>query len=105
MQFNVDEFRVMHNMIGMDLFTGDFIFDATTCEMYTDIQNKSLPRFCVVAANGYGVSNTIRYRPDPTPNQTSVLALLYWPATNRCSYFTGRGAGILMLSCYRLSHS
>jgi hypothetical protein len=50
------------------------------------------PRFAVVGANGFGVHTQ---SPDqitpgtPTENQKSLLAVVYWPANGRTSYFTG----------------
>ncbi|KAG7294220.1 hypothetical protein NEMBOFW57_004290 [Staphylotrichum longicolle] len=50
------------------------------------------PRFVVVGRNGYGVSVDSADRitvNDPTENQKSLLAVLYWPQTGHTSYFTG----------------
>lgn len=58
----------------------------------SDPDNVRRPRFVVVGANGYGVSVASSDRitaKDPTENQKSLLAVLYWPETGHTSYFTG----------------
>ncbi|KAL7919279.1 hypothetical protein ACQKWADRAFT_329930 [Trichoderma austrokoningii] len=54
-----------------------------------DFGNDLQPRFCVVGADGYGIGNPTAYQAKPTRNQTSILALLYWPKQKFCSYYTG----------------
>jgi hypothetical protein len=54
--------------------------------------NKKRPRFAVVGADGYGCHPTsdARICVPTNRNQTSILAVVYWPDSNgRTSYFTG----------------
>lgn len=87
-------------LIGLDLFTRSFYFDRKTGEddykasIYSisngnDPTSKNTPRFCVVGANGYGIGMSIACKSKPTRNETSILALLYWPGQDFCSYYTG----------------
>ncbi|RGP68693.1 hypothetical protein FSPOR_5163 [Fusarium sporotrichioides] len=86
--------------VGIDLFTRtrQFNLNGTVCSETSDrfsdwgIQNdpKSLqPRFCVIGADGYGIGNGARIVSEPTRNETSILAILYWPENRHCSYYTG----------------
>ncbi|KKP01810.1 hypothetical protein THAR02_06066 [Trichoderma harzianum] len=91
------------DLIGLDLFTRSFHFDRKTGEEdykasekdYYSILDKNgptstkKPRFCVVGANGYGIGMSIACTSKPTRNETSILALLYWPDQDNCSYYTG----------------
>ncbi|KAI1170963.1 hypothetical protein F4777DRAFT_583403 [Nemania sp. FL0916] len=49
------------------------------------------PRFVIVGAGGYGVhsSSASQITKNPSKNETSILALVYWPESGRTSYFTG----------------
>lgn len=87
-------------LIGLDLFTRSFYFDRKTGEEdykasnYSisngnDPTSKNTPRFCVVGANGYGIGRPDACESKPTRNETSILALLYWPSQESCSYYTG----------------
>lgn len=87
-------------LIGIDLFTRSFYFDRKTgkedckASIYSissgnDPTSKNTPRFCVVGANGYGIGMPIACKSKPTRNETSILALLYWPGQDFCSYYTG----------------
>ncbi|KAK0624295.1 hypothetical protein B0T14DRAFT_565578 [Immersiella caudata] len=51
--------------------------------------NRTQPRFCVVGANGFGMGSTAAITAKPTPNETSILAVVYWPSSGHTSYFTG----------------
>ncbi|KAL6810221.1 hypothetical protein V8C40DRAFT_133605 [Trichoderma camerunense] len=94
------------NLIGLDLFTRSFQFNRNTGNLYKDepllrdvpetfsttvlLGNpKTIPRFCVVGANGYGIGRSDACKPKPERNETSILALLYWPDKQFCSYYTG----------------
>jgi len=88
--------------IGVDLFSKTRIFSRHGSVSHVDFDkengirsnliNSNRPRFVVVGANGFGVSrvNSLSFIEDPTPNQTSILAVAYWPGKKgRTSYFTG----------------
>lgn len=93
--------------IGIDMFSRTRMFNmpepghadesldkACGVTWHEDVQNQDLrrPRFCIVGANGYSVyeHSTIQFMTAPTRNQTSILAVLYWPGNNgHTSYFTG----------------
>ncbi|QYT02763.1 hypothetical protein H0G86_009755 [Trichoderma simmonsii] len=94
------------NLIGLDLFTRSFQFNRNTGNLYKDepllrdvpetfsttvlLGNpETIPRFCVVGANGYGIGRSDACKPEPKRNETSILALLYWPDKQLCSYYTG----------------
>lgn len=94
------------NLIGLDLFTRSFQFNRKTGNLYKDEpllehvpetfsttlllgDPKTIPRFCVVGANGYGIGRSDACKPEPKRNETSILALLYWPDKQFCSYYTG----------------
>ncbi len=47
------------------------------------------PRFLCLAAGGYSIGIADKFKQYVTKNQTSILALIYWPGTRRCSYYTG----------------
>lgn len=78
-------------LIGMDLFSGEWMFNQegdiiTPSPMNSDPWR---PRFCVVGAKGHGVA-WHKYQRWPSRNETSILAILYWPGHGgHCSYFTG----------------
>ncbi|KAG6038680.1 hypothetical protein E4U41_003891 [Claviceps citrina] len=91
-------------LVGIDLFsrTRQFNLDGETCPQMQSADDllwnimpdpKSVrPRFCVVGANGYGIGKAEPYQPQPSRNETSILALLFWPGpagSGCCSYFTG----------------
>lgn len=88
------EYRYGEGLIGMDLFSGKAILDLkpkNTWRLSADWSGNGAPAFCVVGANGYGITEngTKCYQAMPSKNQTSILGLLFWPGTHRCSYFTG----------------
>ncbi|TFA99564.1 hypothetical protein CCMA1212_008579 [Trichoderma ghanense] len=104
-------------LIGLDLFTRSYQYVGATGKQYkyafhplefehrleSDrdvVDADNTPRFCVVGADGYGIGQSdrpkstkpTRNKPasdDPTRNETSILALLYWKGQNLCSYYTG----------------
>ena len=43
----------------------------------------------MVGANGFGIGQPGATKPKPSRNETSILALLYWPNQDFCSYYTG----------------
>ena len=55
------------------------------------MSDKSIPRFCVLCADGYGIGFQKPFVPAEkiTANKTSILAMLFWPENRKCSYFTG----------------
>ncbi|KAG9495530.1 hypothetical protein J7337_013779 [Fusarium musae] len=89
-------------LVGIDLFTRTWQFnsDGKPCSAETDIdstwrnkaaQSTAQPRFCVIGADGYGIGigDGGRFVKEPSRNETSILAILYWPGNLRCSYYTG----------------
>ncbi|KAF2108742.1 hypothetical protein BDV96DRAFT_652675 [Lophiotrema nucula] len=94
------------DLIGMDLFTrrkeldlegNDLVDDdneedgeerSRSEEDETLKQDDNRPRFCVVGANGVGIGG-FEQDGDPDKNETSILAIIYWPHEGKCSYFTG----------------
>ncbi|RBQ66858.1 hypothetical protein FVER14953_13018 [Fusarium verticillioides] len=89
-------------LVGIDLFTRtrQFNSDGKPCSAETDIdstwrnkpaQSTAQPRFCVIGADGYGIGigDGGRFVKEPSRNETSILAILYWPDNLRCSYYTG----------------
>lgn len=93
------------NLIGLDLFTRTFQFNRNTGNPYKGEplkkapetfsyplilgDSEKIPRFCVVGANGFGIGQPKACQRYPKRNETSVLALLYWPDKQFCSYYTG----------------
>ncbi|TGJ82974.1 hypothetical protein E0Z10_g5808 [Xylaria hypoxylon] len=93
--------------IGIDIFSKTRMFnkprpghaDASSDEQCgvacdADIHNtiSCRPRFCILGANGYSVykDSVYQFMKTPTRNETSILAVLYWPGNSgRTSYFTG----------------
>ncbi|KAI9761609.1 MAG: hypothetical protein M1840_001749 [Geoglossum simile] len=84
-------------LIGVDLFTGEQVFTDTS-QPVENLQfghpvnsEPSRPRFCVLGAGGYGIGQSKSFAPSgmPTSNQTSILAMLFWPESGKCSYYTG----------------
>ncbi len=79
-------------LLGLDLFTGTQIFDAGG-RPKTSIGDPDQPRFCVVGADGRVVGSNKVYKEEKTvsPNESSILAVVYWPGQGggRTSYFTG----------------
>lgn len=89
MGFQYSDKSMGENLIGIDLFTGDYLFDWYTGSPVVDLSTLERPAFCVLAANGYAVQREEPYKTAPTPNQTSILSLILWPNSLRCSYYTG----------------
>jgi hypothetical protein len=94
--FQVEEWG--KGLIGVDLFTGKRVFNNVDNEgkslPFSDLKLNPVgiqPIFCVLGAGGYGVGRDDSYAENgiPTPNQTSILAMLFWPQNGKCSYFTG----------------
>ena len=87
------------DLLGIDLFTGDSvlnvpigILDKYNPELSEHVsKDKSIPRFCVLGAGGYGIGfkNPFVSAGKVTANQTPILAMLFWPENRKCSYFTG----------------
>ncbi|KAI0412129.1 hypothetical protein F5X98DRAFT_380064 [Xylaria grammica] len=95
------------NAIGIDMFSGTRIFyrykKTKNLELYDeensvrqwnpdDGEELRRPRFVIVGANGHGVhltQGTSITEGDPSENQKSLLAVVYWPGQGRTSYFTG----------------
>lgn len=77
-----------NSLIGMDLFTGVYSHNADGQSRWDSTEGKR-PRFLVVAANGYGIGRKEAYSNNPTPNQTSILSVLFWPSTQHLSYYSG----------------
>ncbi|KAH6957308.1 hypothetical protein DER45DRAFT_595940 [Fusarium avenaceum] len=77
-------------LVGLDLFTRTRLFnlDGKHCSASQD-PTEIRPRFCVMGANGYGLGNENARLTEPTRNETSILAILYWPNTGHCSHYTG----------------
>ncbi|KAI3326739.1 hypothetical protein HD806DRAFT_416527 [Xylariaceae sp. AK1471] len=93
--------------IGIDIFSKTRMFHRHNLTHFDDIDKKRdvllaesipesekhQPRFAIVGAGGYGVSTESEKQikdPDGSKNETSILAVLYWPAEKgRTSYFTG----------------
>jgi len=48
------------------------------------------PEFLCVGADGYVTEDQQKRVPEnPDKNQQSLLAVIYWPRSNRCSYYCG----------------
>ncbi|KAK4183402.1 hypothetical protein QBC35DRAFT_114486 [Podospora australis] len=101
---------VGQNCIGVDLFTKTrvFVWDGMDADTDRELGILNLspedldpkqPRFAVVGANGYGAIQAGRLTPNPDKNETSILAIVYWPAENgRTSYYTGGDGNPRVLS-------
>lgn len=77
------------DLIGLDLLSGEQIFDRDGNLQTLEKPDPDRPRFCVVGANGWGVKEG-QIQKSPSPNETSILAVLFWPSHGgKCSYFTG----------------
>lgn len=90
--FPVDSRITGEKLIGLDLFSGNYLFDAKGIEK--TLHDKKRRSFCVFAASGVGVlgKQTIFENAGnvPSKNECSILSILSWPGHNaRCSYFTG----------------
>jgi len=95
--FNIKS-PLLFGLLGVDLFTGDRIFNEKGApkKYPKGSVEQDQPRFCVVGANGVVVGQTHKvYNENPkqpiTPNETSILAVVYWPGEGggKTSYFTG----------------
>lgn len=90
-------------LVGLDLFTRtrQFTFKGEICTTQST-EDKSMgvcvnphtdqPIVCVIGANAYGIGIEERYPKEPSRNETSILALIYWPGNaggGRISYYTG----------------
>jgi len=93
-------FSVGRKVIGLDLFSSQQVFDQNGNEsqaadptIRVTQLDENQPRFCVVGAGGFAVGKDQVYKTGDitSKNETSILALLYWPGVNRgqSSYFTG----------------
>ena len=81
-------------LLGLDLFTGEHMFDANGVARRTAPTQPDQPRFCIVGANGVvaGQPDTVYMKKTPiTKNEMSILAVVYWPGGGggKVSYFTG----------------
>lgn len=81
-------------LLGLDLFTGDHMFNATGQIPRKAPVQPDQPRFCIVGANGVVAGQPdIVYKKEKfiTKNEMSILAVVYWPGRGggKVSYFTG----------------
>lgn len=78
-----------NNLIGRDLFSPE---DQCTKDGSGKLKwagDQGRPRFVCLGAGGYCIGKNGAFSDDPSRNETSILSLLYWPSTNRASYWTG----------------
>ena len=87
--FKILTSNIGQGLLGRDLFTGEKVFNPISLKTEKGFLNKTRPRFCVLGADGWGVTSKEKYQIKPDANETSILAMLYWPDTHHCSYFTG----------------
>ncbi|PNP74977.1 hypothetical protein FNYG_11624 [Fusarium nygamai] len=91
--FDLKRCLVGKDIIGLDLFSGDRLFDAEGDNLKLSPFDEARPRFCVYAASGVGMNCTQgifrQGNKEPDKNESSILAILSWPETGRCSYFAG----------------
>ncbi|KAF5588625.1 hypothetical protein FPANT_6543, partial [Fusarium pseudoanthophilum] len=76
--------------LGFDMLSGVQIFDQNGTPMSNKLKERR-PRFCIVGADGYGIS-VPRFQEEVTRNQSSILAVLFWPwpcNDGRCCFFAG----------------
>jgi hypothetical protein len=79
-------------LIGRDLFKPEDRCTLDQSGKLTWSGDQSRPRFVVLGAGGYGIdiggAKKFKKR-RTTRNESSILSLLYWPDSNRASYWTG----------------
>ncbi|KLP16647.1 Uncharacterized protein LW94_7662 [Fusarium fujikuroi] len=74
--------------LGLDMFSGSKIFNDKGNLEPSDL-DKSRPRFCIVGADGHGIL-VPRFQQVVTPNQSSILAVLFWPGNVwQCCFYAG----------------
>ncbi|RKL34095.1 hypothetical protein BFJ72_g9582 [Fusarium proliferatum] len=73
---------------GLDMLSGVKIFNADGTPEPSELDD-SRPRFCIVGADGYGIS-VPRFQQDVNRNQSSILAVLFWPGNDgQCCFYAG----------------
>ncbi|KAH6640373.1 hypothetical protein F5144DRAFT_626550 [Chaetomium tenue] len=81
-------------LLGLDIFTGEHMFNEKGEIPQTTPAQPDQPRFCIVGANGVvaGQPDMVYKKEDPiSKNEMSILAVVYWPGKGggKVSYFTG----------------
>ncbi|KAF5641462.1 uncharacterized protein FTJAE_4114 [Fusarium tjaetaba] len=77
------------SVLGYDLLSGGQIFDKNGTPICESVWEEDRPRFCIVGANGRGLTVS-KAQQKVTRNQSSILAVLFWPKEGRrCCFFTG----------------
>ncbi|KLO90536.1 uncharacterized protein LW93_10954 [Fusarium fujikuroi] len=73
---------------GLDMLSGVKIFNADGTPEPSELDD-SRPRFCIVGADGYGIA-VPRFQQDVNRNQSSILAVLFWPGNDgQCCFYAG----------------
>ncbi|QGJ00604.1 hypothetical protein CEK26_002048 [Fusarium fujikuroi] len=74
--------------LGLDMFSGSKIFNDKGNLEPSELDD-SRPRFCIVGADGYGIA-VPRFQQDVNRNQSSILAVLFWPGNDgQCCFYAG----------------
>ncbi|KAH7154577.1 hypothetical protein DER46DRAFT_664289 [Fusarium sp. MPI-SDFR-AT-0072] len=75
--------------LGLDMLSGVKIFDKNGTPYPNDELEENRPRFCIVGANGCGIK-VAKAQKNVNRNQSSILAVLFWPWNDgRCCFFAG----------------
>lgn len=82
------------NYLGKNLTGRDLFCPKDKCKQDTSGKliwegDQGRPRFVCLGAGGYCIGQNKAFKVKPSRNETSILSLLYWPSTNRGSYWTG----------------
>ncbi|KAF5664050.1 hypothetical protein FDENT_12978 [Fusarium denticulatum] len=74
--------------LGLDMLSGVKIFNENGTPKPHGLDERR-PRFCIVGADGYGIS-VPRFQQPVNRNQSSILAVLFWPGKDRqCCFYAG----------------
>lgn len=76
-------------MVGFDLFSIKRVLNQQNGELEKGLGSSEVPVFCILAADGFAITPTNRIIAKPSRNQTSILSIIFWPNSRRCSYYTG----------------
>ncbi|KAF5689353.1 hypothetical protein FCIRC_1457 [Fusarium circinatum] len=75
-------------VLGLDMLSGVKIFYESGEPKPNELE-ESRPRFCVIGADGCGIS-VPRFQEHITRNQSSILAVLFWPKNDgQCCFYAG----------------
>ncbi|KAF5602070.1 uncharacterized protein FSUBG_7905 [Fusarium subglutinans] len=74
--------------LGLDMLSGVKIFN-TDGKLEPSVLDKRRPRFCIIGADGSGIS-VPKFQQGVNRNQSSILAVLFWPENDgQCCFYAG----------------